>query len=168
MTNALTPTRAATATSLGQKPRRGPAERRLLVVVDEPCTSPELCASIRAYAGGRPLEALVIAPAHDLPATQWYVDEEAARADATHRLRACVACLGQDGIRVRGELGDGDPVHAIGDALYEFPADEILLISASQRPSRWLRQNVIDRARDTFPQPVTHVVMPTGPEREPA
>ena len=168
MTDALTPTGAATAASPGQRSCCEPAERRLLVVVDEPCTSPQLCASIRAHAGRRPLEALVIAPAHDLPATQWYVDEEAARADATHRLRACVACLGQDGIRVRGELGDGDPLQAIGDALYEFPADEILIISAPRRPSRWLRPNVIDRARDIFPQPVTHVVMPTAPEREPA
>jgi GABA permease len=132
----------------------------VLIVVDEPCTSPELCASVRAYADDRPLEALVIAPAHESAATQWYVDEEAARADATHRLRRCVACLGRDSIRVEGQLGDHDPVHAIGDALYEFAADEILLITSPQRPSHWLRQNVVDRARHTFPQPSTSSCRP--------
>jgi hypothetical protein len=136
------------------------SRRRVLVVVDHPCTAPELCARVRAHAGGDPIEALVIAPAHGGPETQWYVDEDAARADATHGLRACVACLARDGIRASGQLSDPDPVQAITDALHEFPADEILLISTRQRPSSWLRQNVIDRARHTFRQPVEHVVMP--------
>lgn len=141
------------------------ASRRVLVVVDDACTAPEACAGVRAHAGGRSFEALVLAPAHGTAATQWYVDEDAARADATHRLRTCVACLADDGIRVTGDLGDPDPVLAIADALYEFPADEILLVTAPHRPSRWLRPNVIDRARHAFRVPVTHVVMPTAAER---
>jgi GABA permease len=135
------------------------SRRRVLVVVDQPCTAPELCASVRAHVGTDPTEALVIAPAHGGPETQWYVDEDAARADATHRLRACVACLIRDGIRASGQLSDPEPVQAIADALHDFPADEILLISARQRPSSWLRQNAIDRARHAFEQPVEHVVM---------
>lgn len=142
--------------------------RRVLVVVDQPCVAPELCASVRAHAGLDPIEALVITPAHGGPETQWYVDEEAARADATHRLRACVACLARDGIRARGQLSDPDPVQAIADALHEFPADEILLISSPQRPSTWLRQNVIDRARRRFEQPIEHVVMPATSMRRSA
>jgi hypothetical protein len=120
---------------------------------------------VRAHAGGDPIEALVIAPAHGGPDTQWYVDEDAAYADAAHRLRACVTCLARDGIRAGGRLSDPDPVQALADALDEFPADEILLVSARQRPSGWLRQNVIDRARHTFRQPVEHVVMPATSTR---
>ena len=141
------------------------AGRRVLVVVDDVCTAPEVCASVRAHANGRSFEALVLAPAHGTAATQWYVDEDAARADATHRLRTCIACLADDALRVTGNLGDPDPIRAIADALYEFPADEILLVTAPQRPSRWLRLNVIDRARHTFRVPVTHVVMPAAAER---
>ena len=37
---------------------------RVLVVVDEACTSPDLCAGVREYVGNGPIEALVIAPAH--------------------------------------------------------------------------------------------------------
>jgi GABA permease len=139
--------------------------RRVLIVIDEPCTSPELCTSLRTYADQRPLDALVIAPAHESAATQWYVDDDAARADATYRLRGCVACLRRDGIRVEGQLGDRDPVLAIADALNEFPADEILFVTRPQRPSRWLRPNVIDRARRTFAQPIKHVSSKPQPNR---
>ena len=151
MTDQSTPTRCGTAS------------RRVLVVVDDACTAPELCAAVRAYADGRPIDALVLGPAHGTRATQWYVDEEAARAEAVHRVRTCIACLAREDVHARGELGDPDPVQAIADALSGFAADEILLVTAPQRPSRWLHQNVLDRARRAFPQPITHVVMP--PER---
>jgi hypothetical protein len=141
------------------------ATHRVLVVVDEACTSPGLCSSVRAYTGDDAIEALVIAPAHGSAATQWYVDEDAARAEATHRVRACVACLAQDGIHARVQLADPDPVQAIADALHDFPADQILIITAPQRSSTWFYSNVIDRARRSFQQPIEHVVMPTTPVR---
>jgi GABA permease len=155
----------AIATPTASERRSRTSSRRVLVVADDACTTPELCASLRGFAGDTPIEALVIAPAHGTTATQWYVDEDAARADATHRLRTCVNCLVRDGIRVSGELSVPDPIQAIADALHEFPADEILLVTAPQRPSRWLRQNVIDRARRAFLQPITHIVMPAASER---
>jgi hypothetical protein len=155
----------AIATPTASERRSRTPSRRVLVVADDACTTPELCASLRAFAGDTPIEALVIAPAHGTTATQWYVDEDAARADATHRLRTCVNCLVRDGIRVSGELSVPDPIQAIADALHEFPADEILLVTAPQRPSRWLHQNVIDRARWAFLQPITHIVKPAASER---
>lgn len=171
MTALLTPTRstaAAESETQAETPRTTTSRRRLLVVVDQPCTAPELCASVREYVGADRVDALVIAPTHGSPDTQWYVDEDAARADATHRLRACVACLAGDGIRASGQLSDPNPVQAIADALHEFPADEILIVTAPQRPSNWLHQNVIDRARRRFEQPIAHVVMPTTPSRRSA
>jgi GABA permease len=165
VTELLTPTEKRKRVAQAETPLREQALRRLLVVVDDACTAPELCTSVRAYAGDQPIEAVVLAPARGTAATQWYVDEDAARADATHRLRTCVACLARDGIRVTGELSDPDPVQAIADALHEFAADEILLVTAPQRPSRWLRQNVIDRARQAFRQPITHIVMPAASKR---
>jgi len=172
MTALLTPTRTSKAAVQGEAaaetPRSTASRRRLLVVVDQPCTAPELCASVRGYVGADRVDALVIAPAHGSRDTQWYVDEDAARADATHRLRACVACLAGDGICASGQLSDPDPVQAIADALHEFPADEILIVTAPHRPSHWLHQNVIDRARRSFEQPIAHVVMPTTPSRRSA
>lgn len=148
--------------TVGEQRGRGARERRrrVLLVVDEPCASHGLCSAVERATPPGEIEALVVAPAHESGAAQWYVDEDAARADATHRLRACVSCLAGDGIRVEGRLADPDPVHAIADALYDFDADQILLVTAPQRPSTWLRQNVIDRVRRSFARPVEHVVVP--------
>jgi hypothetical protein len=144
-------------------PERG-STRRVLVVVDDACTGPELCASVRALATDMSIEAVVIAPAHGTASSQWYVDEDAARAEAAHRLRTCVDCLANRGIRVNGELSDPDPIQGIADALHTFDADEIVLVTAPQRPSRWLQQNAIDRARRAFRQPITYLFMPAAPE----
>jgi hypothetical protein len=161
MVELLAPTSPRSA--IKQGPERGPGRRRrVLVVVDEACTAPQVCAAIRAYADPEPVTAYVVAPAHDTNETRWYADEDAARADAMHRLRSCVTCLDQDGIRVDGTLGDPDPVSAIADALQVFDADEILLVTAPERPSSWLRPNVVDRARRTFAKPIYHAAMPTG------
>jgi GABA permease len=172
VTELLTPTENGTCSARATPPaselRSGRISRRVLLVVDDACTARDLCADVPGFARHRPIEALVLAPAHDTATHQWYVDEDAARADATRRLRTCVNCLSRDGIRASGELGDPDPLQAIADALHEFPADEILLVSAPQRPSGWLRQNVIDRARATFPQPITHIAMPAVSERSEA
>ena len=151
----------AIETEQARSPSSPDSSRHVLVVVDEPCTSLELCASVRSHAGSSPTDVLVVAPTHGSPTTRWCVDEDATRADATHRLRACVACLRGDGIRTEGRLGDSDPVQAITDALRGFAADEIQIITAPQRRSTWLHQNVIDRARRRFEQPIEHVVMPT-------
>jgi hypothetical protein len=145
--------------------RRRAGSLHVLVVVDDACTTPELCATVRGFAGDIPIEAHVIAPAHGTPSTQWYVDEDAARAEARHRLRTCLTCLARDGMRVSGELSDPDPIQGIAETLREFPADEILLVTAPQRPSRWLRENVIDRAHHVFRQPITHIEMPARSER---
>lgn len=139
--------------------------RRLLVVVDETCTSPSLCANVRPHASGERLEVFVVSPAHGTAATEWYVDEDAARADATRRLRACIGCLRSQDIETCGELADPDPVRGIAAALRRFRADEILIITAPQRPSTWLQRGVVDRARRTFTQPIEHVVMPATTER---
>lgn len=133
--------------------------RRILVAVDEACASPSLCRNLRAHAGSEPFEVFVVSPTHGV-ATQWYVDEDAARADATARLRACVACLRRQGIRTCGGLAAPDPVEAIAEALEVFPADRILLVTAPRRPSPWLQRSVIDRARRVFTQPIDHVVVP--------
>lgn len=160
---------AITTASLTQRRRlRRVHPHRVLVVVDEPCPSPGLCASLRELAPREPIEALILAPAHGSAATQWYIDEDAARADATQRLRGCISCLARAGIPAEGRLADPDPISAIADALHDFPAREILMVTAPQRPSTWLHRSVIDRARRSFRQPVTHLVVPPTTDGSPS
>lgn len=108
---------------------------------------------------------LVLSPAEGAAATQWYADEDAARAEATRRLRECISCLHRQGVDARGELAGPEPLQAIVDAIKVFPADEIVIVTAPRRPSAWLQRGVIDQARETLPQPITHVFIPATPER---
>jgi len=57
----------------------------------------------------------------------------------------------------RGTLGDTDPVQAIADALYQFPAEEIVIcLEAPERP-HWLRKGVVERTRERFGIHVTEI-----------
>ena len=49
-----------------------------------------------------------------------------------------------------GRLGDADPVQAIADTLFGFPADEIVICLEEPERPHWLRKGVIERARERF------------------
>ena len=60
---------------------------------------------------------------------------------------------------VRGEVGDGDPLQAIEDALRGFPADEIVLSTHPPGRSNWLERGLVENARERFDCPIAHVVV---------
>ena len=62
-------------------------------------------------------------------------------------------------MRARGEIGDGDPLQALEDALREFPADEIVVSTHPPGRSHWLELGVVENARMRYDVPVTHVVV---------
>ena len=64
----------------------------------------------------------------------------------------------------RGEIGDGDPLQALEDALRTFPADEIVVSTHPPGRSNWLEQGVVENARMRFDVPVTHVVVDLAAE----
>jgi hypothetical protein len=92
----------------------------------------------------------------------WTSDEDPARADAQERLDASLARLAAAGVSARGEIGDGDPLQALEDALREFPADEIVVSTHPPGRSHWLEQGVVEQARHRYDVPVTHVVVDLG------
>ena len=102
---------------------------------------------------------LVVCPALNSPVRHWASDEDGARAAAQERLDASLAQLGRDGVQAEGEVGDGDPLQAIEDALRTFGADEIVISTHPEGRSHWLERNVVGAARDRFDVPITHVVV---------
>ena len=82
------------------------------------------------------------------------------------RLNEIIAALERDGFAAQGDIGDGDPVQAIEDALRQFPADEVIVSTHPPGRSHWLEREVVERARERFPIPVTHVIVDL--ERDPA
>src|ERR671923_282348 len=81
-------------------------------------------------------------------------------------LEAGVARLRQAGVDARGEVGDGEPLQAIEDALRTFGADEIIISTHPEGRSHWLEKGVVTRARERFDVPITHVVVDLEAERE--
>jgi len=111
-------------------------------------------------------EVLVVTPALNSPLKHWVSDEDGARAAAQERLDASLVQLAAAGVEARGEVGDGDPIQAMEDALRTFGADEIIISTHPPGRSNWLERSVVERARERFAVPITHIVVDLEAERE--
>jgi len=141
----------------------GPA-RKILVIANETVGGEELFALLGRKAKDVDEQMLLICPALNSRVRTWTSDEDPARADAQDRLDASLARLSTAGVSARGEIGDGDPLQALEDALREFPADEIVVSTHPPGRSHWLEQGVVENARMRFDVPVTHVVVDLAAE----
>jgi hypothetical protein len=146
--------------------RGGPDERRILVIANETVGGRPLLDRIRERSSGHNTDVLVVTPALNTPLRFWASDEDSAREQARQRLDRSLARLQQDGIEARGEIGDGDPLQAIEDALRTFGADEIIISTHPEGRSNWLERGVVTGARERFAVPIHHVVVDLETERE--
>ena len=142
-----------------------PGEKRLLVIANETVGGRELLEELRRRSQGRRTEVLVVTPALNSPLRHWVSDEDGARAAAAGRLEDSLAAMRAAGIEARGEVGDGDPLQAIEDALRTFAPDELVISTHPEGRSNWLERGVVTGARDRFELPVTHVVVDLGDDR---
>jgi hypothetical protein len=141
-------------------------ERRILVIANETVGGRTLRDEIHRRSEGYREEVLVVCPALNSPIRHWASDEDDARASAQERLGASLARLRELGIGARGEVGDGDPLQAMEDALRTFGADEIIISTHPEGRSHWLERGVVTKARERFSVPITHVVTDLEAERE--
>jgi hypothetical protein len=56
---------------------------------------------------------------------------------------------------VEARVGDSDPVKAIEDALREFPADEVLVVTRPDDDASWLEEGSGETAQTRFRVPVS-------------
>jgi hypothetical protein len=134
-------------------------ERRILVIANETVAGHTLRSMILERSLDVSEEVLVVTPALNSPLRHWVSDEDGARAAAQERLDASIAMLAEAGVEARGEVGDGDPLQAIEDALRTFGPDEIIISTHPEGRSNWLERGVVERARERFAVPITHVVV---------
>jgi hypothetical protein len=146
--------------------RGGPDEHRILVVANETVGGEALRERIAQQGKGKRSRVLVVSPALNTPLRHWASDEDPARAEAQERLDRSLERLEQEGIQARGEIGDGDPLQAIEDALRTFGPDEIIISTHPEGRSNWLERGVVTGARERFAVPITHVVVDLEAERE--
>jgi hypothetical protein len=140
-------------------------ERRILVIANETVGGHVLRSAILAKSLDVREEVLVVTPALNSPLKHWISDEDGARAAAQERLDDSLAQLADAGVQARGEVGDGDPLQAIEDALRTFGADEIIISTHPEGRSNWLERGVVENARERFAVPITHVIVDLEAER---
>jgi hypothetical protein len=146
--------------------RGGDGKHRLLVVANETVGGEALVEEIRNRCRGRDCEILVVTPALTASrAAHWASDVDEAIELARQRMELSLLAISELDLKVRGEIGDGDPNTAIEDALRAFAADEIVISTHPPERSHWLEQGVVDRAREEIDLPVTHVVVDLATER---
>jgi len=142
-----------------------PQEHRILVVANETVGGAELLGEIREHAGGREVLVRVVCPALNTPLKHWLSDEDGARESAQERLDRSLAGMRSAGLTADGEIGDGDPIQAIEDALRTFRPDELIVSTHPAGKSHWLERGVVDKARERFALPVTHVIVDLDADR---
>ena len=136
--------------------------KRLLVVATAPFEESLLRDRLREHAGPD-AEVRVVAPASDLSPLQWLAsDEDEARGEAADIARSAERAAAPEAGRVEAEIGDTDPVQAIEDALRQFPADEVLVVTRPGEDAGWLEQDTAEEASERFGVPVTHLVVDQG------
>ena len=119
----------------------------------------ELLAEVRGRAADRNARILVVCPALNSPIRHWASDEDQARAAAQARLDASLGAMRAAGLQVEGEIGDGDPIQAIEDAVRTFRPDELVISTHPEGRSHWLERGVVEKAHERFAIPITHVVV---------
>ena len=156
----------APALERGSVERLGdPDERRVLVVANETVGGEELLSAISTLALSNRTSFLVVCPALNSRLRTYTSDEDSARGEARKRLDQTIERLASVGIDARGEVGDGDPLVAIDDAVRTFGPDEIVISTHPPGRSNWLERGIVDAVRTRYDVDVTHVIVDLAARR---
>ena len=79
---------------------------------------------------------------------------------AEERLAEALEIFAVGGISATGEVGDANPVYAVGDVILREIGrfDEIILSTLPVGMSKWLADNMVRRLKRSTGLPVTHVI----------
>ena len=145
--------------------------RRYLVIANQTLAERELTQSIRERLDEGPSSFYVLVPntrAGDLagrvassvpiPPAASLTSDEQATAHARHRLGRLLSDLRDLDAEADGDLGDADPIKAVGELLERRQVDEIILSTLPQPVSKWLGMDLPHRLQRRFGLPVTTII----------
>ena len=141
--------------------------RRILVVANETVGGRSVLNEVRYRARNYKAKVFVIAPALPSRMQQWTSDVDGSMAAARDRLNRSLATLLAAGIQAEGDIGDSDPLQAMEDACRRFDPDEIIVSTHTPGRSHWLERGIIEKARERYPVPITHVIVDLEHEAQP-
>jgi len=130
---------------------------RVLVVANQTSESPELLEALKARAAQGDAEFFLVVPASGHNVLEMATDPDAAAAESERHLEQAVERFRAEGLTVEGQLGDGDPIAAVQDAVNFHEFDEAIVSTLPARASKWLKMDLPTRVERTTGLPVTHV-----------
>jgi hypothetical protein len=146
--------------------------RRYLLVANQTLGGDQLLAEVRRRAAAEPSSFFVVVPntrqvdvapvpGGPVPpgsaSVATAVEDHRATLIAEARLHEALARLKAEGVEAKGDLGDPEPLTAIGDALEAGDFDEIIISTLPVGLSKWLGMDLPHRAQRRFRLPVTTV-----------
>jgi hypothetical protein len=141
---------------------------RVLLVANRTAATDGLCEAVRARVARGPATFHLVVPAHPHGLHKVVDPQEGDAGEAAHALEAALVPLSAAaGSPVTGHVGDPEPLMAIEDAVNRERYDEIVISTLPRRVSRWLRLDLVSKARG-LGLPVTHVEAAEGAQGAPA
>jgi hypothetical protein len=136
--------------------------RNVLVVTTVVADEAELGERLRDLLGGEDTTVRVVAPATKLSWLEWLTnDEDRARDEARQAAERTADAVGDDAeVRVDSASQDSDAAQAVEDALRNFPADEIVLLTRPGDDASWLEDEAARASFESFGVPVRHIELP--------
>jgi hypothetical protein len=128
---------------------------RVLVVVDESLGDRVVSEEIVPRAGGRPLEALVVAPELRSRLAHWTGDDSE-HEQAERHLDETLSAFEAAEVPASGTVGSDDPIQAADDALRTFAADEVVFVTGGGE-ANWLEDDALELARGRYGIPVAQI-----------
>jgi hypothetical protein len=136
----------------------------VLIVAHQTAATAPLLEAVRERAARSPASFHLVVPSRPHGLDKVMDPADHGQAEATRALDEALPKLSTAaGGEVTGEVGDAEPLMAIQDALTRGGYDEIIISTLPLGISRWLRLDVISKARALGP-PVTHVLAPSREE----
>jgi hypothetical protein len=133
------------------------APARVLLVAHRTAAAGGLRDAVSARTARGPATFHLVVPAHPHGLHKVVDPQEGDEGDAQRTLAEALPLLSEAaGSEVTGHVGDHEPLMAIEDAIHRAPYDEIVISTLPRRLSRWLRLDLVSKARGTG-LPVTHV-----------
>ena len=133
------------------------AKKRVLVVLD-PAVGED--AAVRAMLERDAEEIYVVAPV--LPSRlAWLTNDDGdATVAAEQQLDQALDAAADAGLAAAGSVGgDDDLLTVIGDALAQFPADEIVLATLSNETRHWRVEDLAEKVRERHGKPLRELVL---------
>ena len=128
--------------------------KNVLIVTTVPADDPGLRDAI-----GDAGEILIVAPATMVSKLAWLAnDEDDARRDAVQAAdRTADALAGTANVTIDRTSHETDPAEEIADALRNFDADEIVVVTSPDDQATWLEDETVRAAMDRTGLPVRHI-----------